>query len=78
MKFHDFVQVTRSMTSSKPLDSKESILPLAKTLMEQVDYSSKPVRLIGLSVSNPHNERQRPEWVEGTLKFKDWEDFTTK
>lgn len=46
--------------------------------MEQVDYSSKPVRLIGLSVSNPHNERQRPEWVEGTLKFKDWEDFTTK
>lgn len=78
VKFHDFVQVTRSMTSIKPLDSKDTILPLAKTLMEQVDYSSKPVRLIGLSVSNPHNERQRPEWVEGTLKFKDWEDFTTK
>ncbi len=76
VKFHDFVQITRSITSAMPLNSKEMILPLAKKMIEQVDYTLKPIRLIGLSVSNPHNEKQRQEWKEGELKFKEWDDLT--
>ena len=78
IKFSDFMQITRSITSFKPLIDKDIILPLAKKLIEQVDYSTKLIRLIGLSVSNPHNEKTRQEWVEGELKFKEWDDFAAQ
>ena len=32
------------------------ILPLAKQLLQEVDYEHHPIRLIGLSVSNPREE----------------------
>lgn len=76
VKFHDFSQTTRSITSSTALNNKNLILALAKTLVEQVEISDKPIRLIGLSVSNPHNKKLKQEWKEGVLKFKDWNDLT--
>ena len=59
VKFHDFVQITRSFTHSEVLSSKEQILPLAKQLLKGVDFSERPIRLLGLSISNP--PRPRPE-----------------
>lgn len=73
VKFRDFTQITRSVTCGKHFKSKDDILPVAKSLMAQVDYLSHPIRLIGLSVSNPQDEIRRKEWVEGTLDFKDWD-----
>lgn len=32
------------------------ILPLAKQLLSEVEYEERPIRLIGLSVSNPRDE----------------------
>lgn len=52
-------------------EGKEDILPVVKRLMSQVDYSSKPIRLIGLAVSNPPEDIRCGEWVEGELEFKD-------
>lgn len=75
VKFCDFVQVTRSITQDKVLKCKDDILPLAKHLMGQVGSFSKPIRLIGLSVSKPSDAGIRREWVEGELDFKEWEDF---
>lgn len=71
VKFHDFTQITRSLTCEKQLKDKCDILPMAKRLMSQVGYNSKPIRLIGLSVSNPLDIQKRREWVEGELDFKD-------
>lgn len=71
VKFHDFTQITRSLTCGKLLKSKDDILPMAKRLMSQVDYNLKPIRLIGLSVSNPSDTCGRKEWIEGELDFKD-------
>lgn len=71
VKFYDFTQITRSTSQNKPLKRKEDILPLAKRLLEQVDCTSKPIRLMGLSVSNPEDEFKRKTWVEGELDFKD-------
>ncbi len=71
IKFYDFTQITRSHTVSNVLETKEDILPIAKLLLGQVDYKSKPVRLIGLSVSNPPDEVRRGKWIEGMLDFKD-------
>ncbi|MCH3980727.1 MAG: DNA polymerase IV [Prevotella sp.] len=74
VKFHDFTQITRSLTQGKQLHTKEEILPLAKQLLWEVDYERNPIRLLGLSVSNPANDKDwadsRPRWVEGMLDFK--------
>lgn len=53
VKFYDFTQITRSITQKKILNTKEKILPLAKLLMKEVSYNYRPIRLLGLSVSNP-------------------------
>lgn len=79
IKYSDFKVVNRSITSSKVLATKADILPLAKSLVSKVDFSvSRPVRLVGLSVSNPPTEKSdgKPRWVQGRLDFGDgfWED----
>lgn len=71
VKFDDFTQVTRSITTGKILDDKDKILHAAKQLMMQTDCLSKPVRLIGLTVSNPITDRNKKDWIEGFLEFKD-------
>ena len=71
VKFADFSQITRSATVDGKLESKDNILPVAKYLLGQVDCESKPIRLIGLSVSNPPDEARHGKWVEGVLDFKD-------
>lgn len=75
VKFSDFTQITRSLTQRKILTSKDDILPIAKRLLKEVDYSAvHPIRLIGLSVSNPSPEANlhQEEWVEGFLEFENW------
>ena len=54
IKFNDFTQITRSATQGKILRRKPDILPLAKQLLAKadVDFSRKPIRLMGLSVAN--------------------------
>lgn len=52
VKFADFTQVTRSITGSRALRTKEQILPLAKQLAAEVVHD-RPIRLLGLSVSHP-------------------------
>lgn len=74
VKFGDFTQITRSLTQQKILLAKDDILPIAKRLLKEVDYSTaRPIRLIGLSVSNPSPEANmhREEWVEGFLEFEE-------
>ena len=73
IKFHDFTQVTRSITQEKELTSMKTILPLAKKLLSEVKYSNHPIRLIGLSVSNPKDEENtdipHSTWEQLTLEF---------
>lgn len=70
VKFHDFTQITRSISHSTPLSELKDILPLAKKLLKETDYAQHPVRLLGLSVSNPESEKTRNEWIQLTLDFK--------
>jgi DNA polymerase-4 len=75
IKYADFTQITRSLTSEKVLRTKDDILPLSKTLLAQIEYSiAHPIRLMGLAVSNPQSEEElvkHPEWIEGTLDFEE-------
>ena len=73
VKFNDFQQITRSTTVNQALRTKEQILPLAKRLMNDVDYRQHPIRLIGLGVSGHHDEQPAtPHWVQLELDFKEW------
>ena len=77
VKFHDFQQLSRSITVGYILRSKDQILPLAKQLMAQVDYSRHPIRLIGLGVSGHRDELSTEiprQWVELELPFRKWPD----
>lgn len=77
IKFYDFTQITRSLTQEKELHALDDILPLAKRLLKEVDYSIRPIRLIGLTVSNPKEEQEdsnKPHelWKQLELEFKEW------
>lgn len=74
IKFHDFSQKTKSITQSCELTTLEKILPLSKQLLKEVDYATHPVRLIGLSISNPQAEtEERRRWEQLSFEFSDWE-----
>ena len=76
IKFHDFTLKTKSITQPRELTTLNDILPLAKQLLKEVDYATHPIRLIGLSVSNPQEERDEEErkerWEQLSLEFGDW------
>ena len=71
VKFHDFRQITRSITSNHILQTKEEIEPLAEQLMTEVDYSQHPIRLIGLGISNHRLIASNPlqQWIQLELPF---------
>ena len=74
IKFHDFEQITRSITQEKELQTLEQILPLAKQLLKEVDYAQHPIRLIGLTVSNPKEEIEtgkHEHWEQLSFLFED-------
>ena len=76
VKFHDFTQITRSITQDKVLTNMKTILPLAKHLLANVEYENHPIRLLGLSVSNPRGEEDdnhyQHVWEQLKLEFKDY------
>ena len=73
IKFYDFKQIIRSLTQEKELHDLKDILPLAKQLLKEVDYSIRPIRLIGLTVSNPKEEQEEKHdmWKQLELEFED-------
>lgn len=74
IKFYDFSQKTKSSTQPQELTTLSEILPLAKQLLKEVEYSAHPIRLIGLSVSNPHEEtEERRCWEQLSFEFSDWD-----
>lgn len=73
IKFHDFSQITRSITQTLELTTLDRILPLAKQLLKEVEYEHHPIRLIGLSVSNPKEEtEEHGVWEQLSFEFSDW------
>ena len=75
IKFHDFSQITRSLTQSQELTTLDRVLPLAKELLKSVEFEQHPIRLIGLSVSNPKEEadEQHGVWEQLSFEFSDWD-----
>ena len=75
VKFYNFTQITRSRTVPHMLLKKDDILPVAKTLLREVDYTERPVRLLGVQVSNIDDTPHRPQWIQLELPFKKENSF---
>lgn len=76
VKFYDFTQITRSLTQTQKLHTLPEILPLAKQLLTEVDYSIRPIRLLGLTVSNPKTEEPTgSKWKQLELEFMEEEEW---
>ncbi|RZB36010.1 MAG: DNA polymerase IV [Desulfobacteraceae bacterium Eth-SRB2] len=52
VKYHDFVQITRSTTLPKPTDDGLEIYSTACRLLEKTEVTIKPIRLLGISLSH--------------------------
>ena len=60
IKYNDFTQITRNHSYPHPVGDFETIFNTAKLLLEKVDREEKPVRLLGISLSNFGEPEVRP------------------
>ena len=69
------VRLPEALPNRRKLTTLDRVLPLAKELLKSVEYEQHPIRLIGLSVSNPKEEtdEQRGVWEQLSFEFSDWE-----
>jgi DNA polymerase-4 len=68
LKYNDFVQITRSFSYEHAVTERKIIYEAGKSLLRQVGNPEKPVRLLGLSVSNIQEEK-RINPMQLTLDF---------
>ncbi len=66
VKYHDFKQITRSYTPTTPPTTKEAYADIARYLLSQID-TSIPIRLLGLSLSQPITEEEGEIWYQPLL-----------
>ena len=53
IKYSDFRQTTHCRSCNKPIETFEEIFSITRELLDEVDAAQRPVRLLGLSVTNP-------------------------
>lgn len=70
IKYADFEQITRSKTFTDFITDYDLFLNTASDLLSLVDLSTKGVRLLGLSISNPQ-ETEQPGYIQLELDFKE-------
>ncbi|WNJ17608.1 DNA polymerase IV [Pontibacter sp. G13] len=68
IKYHDFTQTTRSHTGKRFIQTAPDILAEARSLLHQPHFPDRPVRLLGVSVSNLDNQ-PNPYGIQLTLDF---------
>lgn len=69
IKFADFKQITRSISFEQAIIKEEDAFTAAKILIENVDFDSKLVRLIGVGFSNFHEPKTRNRIEEQPMLF---------
>lgn len=74
VKFFDFTQITRSITATKPLVTYDDIQPYAYDLLNHIEYGKgRPIRLLGLGVSNPMQQSAEADMRPTLFSPDDWD-----
>ncbi|HMA63496.1 MAG TPA: DNA polymerase IV [bacterium] len=69
VKYHDFVNRSRSKTINRYLTSKDDIFTLARDLLLYSDLPERPIRLLGISISNLNTSSENREGSQIALDF---------
>lgn len=72
IKYFDFVQTTRSRTLGNMVSRHEELMPVIEELLHQPSFPDRPVRLLGVSLSNLNQEDQL-ESIQLKLDLKYWD-----
>ncbi len=69
VKYPDFEQVTRAESMTQPTDDGGTIYRVARRLLDKTEAGTRPVRLLGISLSNLGGEDGNaiPEGVDGVV-----------
>ena len=76
IKYKDFTLFTRSKTESQYLENKFSLSALAKQLWQSRPFD-KPIRLLGLSLSNLNTEEKKQVSVQLKIPFPEFYNSIT-
>ncbi|MEP3390153.1 MAG: DNA polymerase IV [Reichenbachiella sp.] len=69
IKYADFEQVTRSKTAQVWLSKSQEYEPLWKEIMSEQKLTEKPIRLLGVGLSNLNTEEKDDQGLQLTLEF---------
>jgi DNA polymerase-4 len=74
IKYHDFIQTTRSRTLDRFVSEFDEIFPVIQQLLHQPAFPEKPIRLLGVYLSNLAREKEEEQQkafvpVQLTLEF---------
>ena len=58
IKYHDFVQITRSQTLSKSISESSNLNPVIESLLKDTEIGLRKVRLLGVTLSSLHSLSQ--------------------
>ena len=58
IKYHDFVQITRSRTLSSTISDSMNLAPVFESLLKGTDIGQRKVRLLGVTLSSLQNQSQ--------------------
>ena len=74
VKFSDFKQITHSITGNELVESKNQIMGMARQLLDEVDFQQRPVRLLGITVTNPVEEDFRRGPIQLYIEWPPYPD----
>ena len=69
VRYDDFQSVTRSHTRTEPIDEADTMLALAEGLLSRTEAGPRPVRLLGLTLSNLTTDIPLDESAQMELPF---------
>ncbi|MEM9024931.1 MAG: DNA polymerase IV [Bacteroidota bacterium] len=69
VKYHDFTQITRSQTQEQFLQDPTELHRISGELVTLRDHLEKPIRLLGVGLSNLNNEQRGTDSRQLTLEF---------
>lgn len=69
IKFHDFKQITRSISLPQHFTTEAQVFEAAKNIIELTTFDNKLVRLIGIGFSNFSEAKERPTFSHQTSLF---------
>lgn len=67
IKYSDFRQITRSKSFPTSFTELETMVEVAKSLLDATDLDDGKVRLLGVSISNFNSTREQGEWYQARL-----------